>query len=92
MLGSVEAETTTPDMCEPEGQLQGEFMREDHDDSSGKVRDERLVQEACEEEMQSFRDMGVYEYVLRTTAQQAPNGRIVGVRWLKINKGTGLRP
>ena len=63
-------------------------MSEVYDDSSGERLDERLVQEACEEEMQSFRGMGVYEYVLRTTAQQDPSGRIVGVRWVRTNKGT----
>ena len=92
MLGSVEAETATPDMCEPEEQVQGEFMSEVYDDSSGEALDKRLVQETCEEDMQSFRDMGVYEYVLRTNAHQDPNGRVVGVRWVKINKGTRLRP
>ncbi len=36
--------------------------------------------------------MGFYKYVLREEAQIYPEGRIVGVRWVKVDKGTREKP
>ena len=52
---------------------------------------EALVHAACREELQSFKDIGVYEYVRREVAAGDSRGRIVGVRWVRINKGTRLK-
>ena len=92
MLGSVEQEAKQPDMCDPEEQYPGEYMSEVFDDTSGEPLNEKLVEEACAEEMRSFAEMNVYEYVLRSEAERDPRGRIVGVRWVRTNKGTSAKP
>ena len=74
MLGSVEEELVKDDMCE---QVEGWEMKlglEYFDDTSGEPMDEALVQAACREELQSFKDIGVYEYVRREVAAQDQRG------------------
>ena len=36
--------------------------------------------------------MGVYEYVAREAAEADSDGKIVGVKWVKTNKGTAEQP
>ena len=84
-------ETAMPDMCDPNEFVWGNLGHH-FDDTSGEALDEAMVKEACAEELRSFREMDVYEYVLRSEAEQDPRGRIVGVRWVKVNKGTQWEP
>ena len=91
LLSTVDQECAHPDMCDPAEELWQNTV-EHFDDSSGESLGETLDQEGCADEMRSFSEMGVYEYALRSTAQQYPNGRIDGVRWVEVNRGTQSQP
>ena len=58
------------------------------DDSTGRTLEKALVQRAREEEMETFKQMGVYEYVARGKEW---NGKKVGVRWVDVAKNGGVR-
>ena len=61
------------------------------DDVSGATLDPKLVVKAKQLEMDYFRKMGVYHKVPRKTLQQH-GGRIIGTRWIDINKGDEESP
>ena len=67
-------------------------MQQEFDDLAGETLDEELVKEACREEIEMFRNMEVYEYVERSKAVKGPPGKIAGVRWVKVNKGSQEAP
>jgi len=60
------------------------------DDTTGKELDAKLVRKARELELVTFREMGVYEYVPRGEARRS-GGKLVGVRWVDVAKGDGVR-
>ena len=62
------------------------------DDVTGDELDPQLVEEGCKEELEMFKRMKVYEYVLRRDAQADAEGKMVGVRWVKTKKGTKEKP
>ena len=55
------------------------------DDVSGVALDPELVKEAREVEMTFFRMMKVYTRVPRAM-QKMKGGKIIGVRWVDVNK------
>ena len=61
------------------------------DDTSGKELDPKKVREARQKEMQTFKEMGVYEHVPRWQAKLDTEGKIVGVRWVDVDKGYEVR-
>ena len=56
------------------------------DDVSGKDLVSELVMRARAEEMDYFRKLGVYEVVPRSM-QKVTGGKIIGTRWVDVNKG-----
>lgn len=79
------------DMCEEEVKW-GEYYSAEYDDITGEELDPKLVKKGQMEEMRRFEQMKVYDYVLRGEAQKNSNGKFVGVRWVKVNKGTVADP
>ena len=65
---------------------------QEFDSISGEVLDKRLVQAREMEEMSRFKEMGVYEYVTPEEAHRDPEGVIIDVRWVIVNKGTASEP
>lgn len=61
------------------------------DDVSGVDLDPELVKEAREVEMTFFRKMVVYTRVPRAM-QKAKGGKVIGVRWVDVNKGDYEKP
>ena len=57
-----------------------------HDDVSGAWLNAGMVREARQVEMDYFKSMGVYECVPRSEQLQT-KGKIIGTRWLDVNKG-----
>lgn len=62
------------------------------DDVSGIALDPTLAEKGELEEMETFRKRKVYEYVLRGEAVKNVNGKFVGVRWVRVNKGSEVDP
>ena len=65
----------------------GEYI----DDNTGDTLNIRDTAAARKLEMETFEKMGVYEYVRREVAIQDTNGKIVGVRWVDVQKGPIVR-
>ena len=86
-LNSLNSREGEDDMCEEEVEWDSHWKAE-FDDSTGEALDPKEVKKGCDAEMTRFKTMKVYEYVLRGIAKQNPNGKFVGVRWVKVNKGT----
>ena len=61
------------------------------DDTSGRTLDPGKVKEARSKEMRTFGEMGVYEYVPKWKAKLDKSGKIVGVRWVDVDKGYEIR-
>ena len=61
------------------------------DDNTGNILDPQLVKAARLKEMVTFAEMGVYEYVPRSVAVSDKSGKLVGVRWVDIDKGSEVR-
>ena len=61
------------------------------DSTTGEVLDPRKVQEGCDEEMQFMSQMHVWDKVTRVSAQNDPEGKIVGTRWVFVKKGDKVR-
>ena len=59
---------------------------------TGETLDAELVNEGCREDIDMLHKIGVYEYVERSKAERDPFGKLVGVRWVKVNKGTSEAP
>ena len=62
------------------------------DDVSGEALDPVLVQKARSEEMQGFKEFGVYDHVRREDAFQDKFGKKIGVRWVDVNNGRKAHP
>ena len=71
-----------------------EWMRNelDYDTNTREALDPNLVKKGKDEEMMRFKEMGVYRYVIREEAHEDPNGVIIDVRWVIVNKGTREEP
>ena len=50
-----------------------------------------LIKKAREVEMGYFAELGVYEYATKAQQQQTL-GKIIGVRWVDVNKGDSEGP
>ncbi len=61
------------------------------DDVTGKELNAEMVREARKLEMEFFRRMGVYRKVRRSWVKQRGE-RVIGVRWIDINKGDNDNP
>jgi len=75
------------DMCEESENFDDHFNPE-FDQNTGGYLDPVFVKKGCQEEMNPFKVMKVYEYVLRGEANNNSNQKFVWVRWAKVNKGT----
>ena len=64
----------------------------EYDAVTGQALDARLVKKGKEEEMKWFEEMKVYEYVTKEQAYNDPEGVIIDVRWVVVNKGTTEEP
>jgi len=61
------------------------------DDSTGFVLDQKETSKARKLEMNTFKEMDVYDYITREEAKKDKDGKIVGVRWVDIQKGALVR-
>ena len=61
------------------------------DDVSGESLRPDLVKEARMLEMKYFHDMRVYDHVPRSSIA-ATGGKLIGMRWIDINKGVRRTP
>lgn len=59
-----------------------------YDDTTGEWLDTTRVHEGCMDEMRRFEEMKVYRRVPREEALQRPEMKLIGVRWVKVGKGT----
>lgn len=87
-------ELVESDMCEPECQVIAQairMMEKHYGDISGEWLGPDLVQKSCADGMLRFREMLVYGHMLREEAQSDPEGKIIGVRWVKVNEDTVLQ-
>ena len=64
---------------------------ETRDSTTGEVLDPAKVQEGCSEDMGCMSQMKVWDRVTREEAQQDPDGKIVGTRWVFVKKGDKVR-
>ena len=60
------------------------------DDSTGKTLDSKKVRAARKEEMETFDQMNVYEYIKKEDYDYT-GGKKIGVRWVDIDKGHKIR-
>ena len=51
-----------------------------------------LIKKAREVEMGYFTKLGVFEYATHAQQQQQTLGKIIGVRWVDVNKGDSEEP
>ena len=61
------------------------------DDTTGQVLDSKATKEARKLEMKTFDEMKVYEYVRKEIALKDKDGKLVGVRWVDVQKGPLVR-
>ena len=61
------------------------------DSTTGEVLDLAKVQAGCDEELGFMSQMGVWNKVPREQAQNDPEGKIVGTRWVFVKKGDRVR-
>ena len=61
------------------------------DDTTGKTLDSKQTLDGRHLEMETFKEMGVYEYVRKDVAIQDRSGKMVGVRWVDVQKGPLVR-
>jgi len=78
---------TYQDSMHEDGEANGYFV----DDGTGIKLSEKMVHEGRTLEMKTFKEMGVYEYVLKSDAQRSKSGKLVGVRWVDVQKGSIVR-
>ena len=90
------------DMCEEDPKVWEEvadcewddYVRsqgETQDSVSGEVLDPKKVKEGCDEELGFMKKMVVWDRVLRSDAACDKEGKIVGTRWVFVNKGDKVR-
>ena len=83
-------EFSRPDLCDPAEIAADVESGEYVDDVKGGTLDPRLARAARQEELEVFRQRNVYKVVPRSSV---PRGaKIVGVRWVETDKGTGGVP
>ena len=51
-----------------------------------------LIKQAREVEMGYFAKFGVYEYATKAQQQQQTFGKMIGIRWVDVNKGDSEEP
>ena len=68
-----------------------DYMRA-FDDVTGQELDPQLMMKARRDEIQYFRDMGVYEKVDVSECWNATGKAPIAVRWVDINKGDTANP
>ena len=61
------------------------------DDTTGGVLNNEEVGKARKKEMQKFQEMGVYGYALKRDAILDKEAKLVGVRWVDVQKGEEAR-
>ena len=61
------------------------------DSTTGEIFDPAKVQAGCDEEMGFMAQMHVWDKVTRGQARSDPEGKIVGTRWVFVNKGDKVR-
>ena len=61
------------------------------DDTTGIVLDLKATNDARKLEMQTLEEMKVYEYVRKEIALKDKRGKLVGVRWVDVQKGPIVR-
>jgi len=81
-----------PDMCDPGEEKDIQESMQGIDDVTGEEIEPALIRAARKEEMQGFVEFEVYEYVLRTVAEQDKEGKFIGTRWVDHNKGSKESP
>ena len=64
----------------------------EYDTNPGELLDNTLVQQGKREEMARFKEMGVCSYVKQEEALNDPEGIVIDVRWVIVNKGTRQEP
>ena len=77
---------------EVEEEMEWMWNEVDYDAVTGQSLDPKLVKRGKEEEMRRFEEMKVYEYVTQSQALEDPEGVIIDVRWVVVNKGTPEEP
>ena len=83
----------TEDMCDPEDTEYLKTMGDNGwyvDDISGKELNPTLARKARQEELDVFEERQVYTVVPRSSLR--PGSKIIGVRWVEVNKGTTEKP
>ena len=60
------------------------------DDSTGKVLDAKKVVRTRIEELNTFKEMNVYEYVKRNVAVNDLTAKRIGVGWVGVEKASGV--
>ena len=102
LLEDVLYQTELEDMCEQDpttweelaSQRWEEFSQppgETLDSTTGEALDPTKVQEGCDEEMGFMTQMGVWNKVTRESAQNDPEGKVVGTRWVFVKKVDKVR-
>ena len=61
------------------------------DDSTGIKLNERMVLEGRKLEMETFKEMKVYDYIKRDEVKKNGTGKTVGVRWVDVLKNDVVR-
>ena len=76
-------------MCEPDPVN----LEEEWDDITGEALDVRLVKAGRMEEIGYMKQIGAWEPVLRSEVlERNPEAKIVGTRWVQVNKGCKEKP
>ena len=83
--------STWEDLATQKWQEYSQFSNEPVDSTTGEILDPSKVQAGCDEEMGFMRQMNVWNKVSREQAQNDPDGKIVGTRWVFVNKGDKVR-
>jgi hypothetical protein len=82
----------TSDMCEKISFGNTDYDQTYFDENSWEPLDPKLVELAETDEMNRFSKHHVYGYEDRRLAEQDADGIFVKVKWIRINKGTKLKP
>ena len=83
--------STWEDLATQRWQEHSQFSNETVDSTTGEVLDPERVQEGCDDELVFMTQMRVWDKVPREQAQNDPEGKIVGTRWVVVQKGDKVR-
>ena len=83
--------STWEDLATQRWQEYSQFSIETVDSTTGEVLDPEKVQAGCDEELGFMNQMRVWDKVSREQAQDDPEGKIVGTRWVFVKKGDKVR-